>query len=88
MGGVAIHCREERFLPAREALVVLARHDRFDADIIDHVGKIDLRIFGLDGERQPRHVRPLHEAIVGDGAPELRSDLFDADAVRCLDIGH
>ena len=80
-GRVAAHRGEQRRLPTRQALAVLARYDCFMADVICDVVEIDVRVLGPALCQYERDVGYFHETHLHLGAPEISDCLRQRDAL-------
>src|SRR5260370_765847 len=78
---VALHHGEEPLLPGGPAHAVLAADHRLVAHVIRHVAKIDRAPQRFTGCEQFGNMRTLHEAETRLGAPKIRRDLLDRNAV-------
>src|SRR6202163_1136057 len=88
MNSVALHHREEPLLPGGQAHAVLAADHRLVAHVIRHVAKIDRAPPRFTGCEQFGNLRTLHETETRLGAPKIRRDLLDRDAVARRDPRH
>src|SRR3982074_1657066 len=88
VNSVALHHGEEPLLPGGQAHAVLAADHRLVAHVIRHVAKIDRAPPRFTGCEQFGNMWTLHEAETRLGAPKIRRDLLDRDAVARRDPRH
>jgi len=85
VGGIPLHCCEQRLQPPRQRLGILARGDRLMPDIVGDVCKVDRASQPMRLPQQLGDIWALHEAVTGGSAPELRGDLFKRQSRRGSD---